>query len=73
MIDNITLYSQISLLPDDLKKEALDFINYLLFKHQIVATKDQKKPRPQFGSAKGKFVLAEDFDAPLDDLKEYME
>jgi len=30
-----------------------------------------KKPRPQFGSAKGLFVLAPDFNAPLDDFDEY--
>jgi len=27
---------------------------------------------PIFGSMKGKIVMAEDFDAPLDDFKEYM-
>ncbi len=32
---------------------------------------NQEKPRPQFGSAKGLFTLAEDFDAPLKDFDEY--
>jgi addiction module RelB/DinJ family antitoxin len=27
---------------------------------------------PVFGSMKGKIVMADDFDAPLDDFKEYM-
>ncbi len=31
----------------------------------------QEKPRPQFGSAKGLFVLAEDFNEPLEDFDEY--
>lgn len=31
------------------------------------------KPRPQFGSAKGTIQISEDFDALLDDFKEYME
>jgi antitoxin (DNA-binding transcriptional repressor) of toxin-antitoxin stability system len=31
----------------------------------------QEKPRPQFGSAKGLFVVAEDFDEPLEDFDEY--
>jgi len=31
------------------------------------------KPRPVFGSGKGKMWIADDFDAPLDELKEYME
>ncbi|MDR3246902.1 MAG: DUF2281 domain-containing protein [Prevotellaceae bacterium] len=28
---------------------------------------------PIFGCAKGQFVMSDDFDAPLDDFKEYME
>ena len=31
----------------------------------------QVKPRPQFGSAKGLFVMSDDFDAPLEDFDEY--
>lgn len=31
----------------------------------------QEKPRPQFGSAKGMFAMADDFDAPLEDFDEY--
>ncbi len=31
----------------------------------------QKKPRPQFGSAKGLFVMLEDFNEPLEDFDEY--
>jgi len=31
----------------------------------------QEKPRPQFGSAKGLFVMAEDFNEPLEDFDEY--
>lgn len=31
----------------------------------------QEKPHPQFGSAKGLFVMANDFDKPLEDFDEY--
>ncbi len=31
------------------------------------------KPEPQFGSAKGLFEMAEDFDEPLEDLDEYLQ
>jgi prevent-host-death family protein len=31
------------------------------------------RPRPRFGSGKGVFQMAPDFDAPLEDFKEYME
>ncbi len=30
-------------------------------------------PKPTFGSAKGQVKMLEDFDAPLDDLRDYME
>ena len=49
---------------------------------EVIFTKDDQpvakltgmrngKPTPQFGSAKGLFVLAEDFDEPLADFDEY--
>jgi antitoxin (DNA-binding transcriptional repressor) of toxin-antitoxin stability system len=28
-------------------------------------------PRPRFGSARGLFTIADDFDAPLEDFREY--
>ena len=31
------------------------------------------RPRAQFGSAKGLITTSDDFDAPLDDFKEYMQ
>jgi hypothetical protein len=31
-----------------------------------------KKQTPKFGSCKGMFEMAPDFDEPLDDFKEYM-
>jgi hypothetical protein len=30
------------------------------------------KQVPQFGFAKGTFIMADDFDAPLDEFKDYM-
>ena len=37
---------------------------------KLVAVR-QEKPRPQFGSAKGLFKMAEDFNEPLADFDEY--
>jgi len=34
--------------------------------------KEAPKKVPVFGSAKGKYRMAEDFDAPLEDFKDYM-
>ena len=33
----------------------------------------QSERRPRFGSAKGLIEIADDFDEPLEDFKEYME
>ncbi len=32
----------------------------------------QSKPHPRFGSAAGLITMSEDFDAPLEDFKDYM-
>lgn len=37
---------------------------------KLVAVR-QEKSQPQFGSAKGLFILADDFDEPLEDFDEY--
>jgi hypothetical protein len=63
------IIDKINKLPDNLKQEVLDFVGYLVVKY---SDKPAAKPTPKFVSAKGKYVLAEDFDAPLDDFKEYM-
>ena len=67
-MDNITLYSKLATLPDDLKAEVSDFVDFLATKRK----KTQKKKKPRFGSGKGMFVMKPDFDEPLDDFKEYM-
>ncbi len=65
------IFRQLQLMPPALQKEVLDFIGFLLAKYN-----SEQKPipkRPKFGSAKGKYHLAPDFDAPLDIFKDYME
>ena len=62
------LYSEFSSLPNELKKEVKDFIEFLKAK-----ARKQKPDNPRkFGSAKGFFVMRDDFDEPLQDFKEYM-
>ncbi len=62
------VYSKLNLLPDNLKSEVLDFIDFLLSK-----TNKIEKPNPaKFGSGKGMFIMKDDFDEPLEDFKEYM-
>ncbi len=41
---------------------------------QLVAVQEKTKRKPKFGSAKGVILyMADDFDAPLEDFREYME
>lgn len=56
-------------LPDHLKQEAKDFIEYLKSK---VRTGKQPKPKRQAGLAKGLVKMNSNFDDPLPDFKEYM-
>ena len=67
---SLTLYTKLETLPPELKKEASDFIESLVQKNN--SQKVNKKANPVFGSLKGKIILSADFDAPLDDFKEYM-
>lgn len=65
---DLQLYTQISSLPVELKKEVSDFVEFL---------KQKAKPRTglknrQLGAARGLIVMAPDFDEPLEDFKEYM-
>jgi antitoxin (DNA-binding transcriptional repressor) of toxin-antitoxin stability system len=59
--------------------ELHDFIDSVVNGEEIIFTQDdlpiaklvavlQNKPRPRFGSAKGLFVMAKDFNAPLENF-----
>ena len=67
-MDNILLYNKLAQLPDNLKSEVEDFIDFLSMK----AKENQEKARPRFGSGKDMFIMKPDFDQPLDDFKKYM-
>jgi antitoxin (DNA-binding transcriptional repressor) of toxin-antitoxin stability system len=64
------------------QSELHDLIDSVVNGEEIIFTQDDlpiaklvavrnDKPRPQFGSAKGLFVLARDFNEPLEDFDEY--
>jgi hypothetical protein len=65
------LLKQYEMLPDALKKEVIDFIGFLLYKYQHKPIEKNKK-KPVFGSLKDKIIISEDFDEPLEDLKDFM-
>lgn len=56
-------------LPKNLRQEIIDFADFLFDRYHKKKTGGLK---PVFGSAKGKYVLKDDFDEPLEDFKEYM-
>ncbi len=68
-MSNQIFYSKLEMLhSDELKQDLLLYIDFLLTKQ-----KEKDKTRiPVFGSAKGTFKMAADFDDPLEDFKEYM-
>ena len=68
MMTQQIILRQIQLMPPSLQKEVLDFIGYLFNKYNLEQNTPGKK-RPKFGSAKGKYQMSPDFDAPLDDFK----
>ena len=69
MTEEKAILSQIQQLPEQLKQEVLHYIEFLQAKYNA---QNQKPKNRKAGSAEGKFKLAPDFDAPLEDFKEYM-
>jgi hypothetical protein len=65
---SLNIYTRFEMLPEHLKQEASDFIDFLTERSK--AKKEKISPKP--GSAKGKIHMSEDFDAPLDEFKDYM-
>jgi len=65
------ILSEIHLLPENLKLEVLHFISFLKSEH---GAQEVEKPGGNrvFGRTKRKYKMSPDFDAPLDDFKDYM-
>lgn len=64
------IISQLYQLPENLKVEVLHYIEFL--KNQYSEKSKVKVHERKFGSAVGKYTLSPDFNAPLDDFKDYM-
>lgn len=79
-----TLEKKLAKLPDDLKLKVEGYIDALLAEnniHKPVVLADPKQPnetpkfeiKPGFGGGKGIIgYMADDFDAPLEEFKDYM-
>lgn len=67
-MDSFSLYTKLNALPKSIRLEIEDYMEYLIQKYK--PQKEKKHPQP--GCMKGMFVMHSDFDAPLDDFKDYM-
>ncbi len=67
-MNTVNVLSKFETLPPKLKMEVSDFMDFLIHKSSF----PPKRIIPKFGSAKGKIRLSKDFDAPLDEFKDYM-
>ncbi len=65
---DLQLYTELSTLPADLKKEVQDFIEFLKTK----AKKQKTISKRKFGYSKGFFKMHDDFNATPEDFKDYM-
>ena len=67
------LFVKIESLPENLRKQVSDFVEFLL-KRKDPSNKggtETEKKKPVAGLLKGKIWIADDFDEPLEDFKEY--
>ncbi len=64
-------FLKVNSLPADMRKELMDFLESLLRRKKPGQEPPKRGGVP--GLAKGRIVIADDFDAPLDDFKPYME
>lgn len=69
---SLTLYTQIEALPSKLKKEAKKLLEEMLENQGKEKSKKSSIKKRTFGSLKGRIHLSDDFDSPIDELKEYM-
>lgn len=68
-MDDVLLYNKLSKLPESMRSEVADFIDFLMNKAKKGNINTNK---PKFGSGKGMFKMKPDFDEPLEDFKDYM-
>lgn len=71
-MEELTL-SKLAMLPKEKRDEVNDFVDFLLAQLETKKTETKNvDKKPMFGSLKGTIIMADDFDEPLEDLKDYM-
>jgi hypothetical protein len=66
-MENTILYKKLASLPENLKAQVADFIDFLLHKNK----QSGSSKKPKFGSGKGMFKIKPGFNDPLEDFKDY--
>jgi hypothetical protein len=61
------VFEHLQHLPESVVAEVLDFVQFLEQKHQRSAQPPAREP----GSGRGQVWMADDFDAPMEDFKDY--
>ena len=67
---HIQLLEKVKKIPLAYQQEVEDFIDFILSKKRPTAAK--KGAQRKVGCLKGKLQMADDFDEPLEDFKDYM-
>jgi hypothetical protein len=69
-MDQLHILEKIKMIPVAYQQEVEDFIDFILQKK--VSKKNAVKSNRKLGLLKGKMKMSDDFNAPLDDFKDYM-
>ncbi len=69
-MSDLSLYIRMFNLPNHLKTEISEYLDFLISKK--TQKKNSGKKHPKAGCMKGTFKMSPDFDEPLDEFKEYM-
>jgi hypothetical protein len=76
MLTEKQIYAQFSQLPEHSQAEVLHYIQFLISQPtRRIPHRPLSSPKPRkrtFGSVPGKYQLATNFDAPLEDFKDYL-
>jgi hypothetical protein len=71
-MNSADILAQYEKLPDNYKREAADFIEFLLNKSGKNDNGEKSGKRNGLGSLKGLIHMEDDFDEPLEEFKDYM-
>lgn len=71
-MEELTL-SKLAMLPKEKREEVNDFVDFLLTQVETKKAENKKVvKKTMFGLLKGTIIMANDFDEPLEDFKDYM-